>query len=107
MRVSYKGGRIVNRDTWIPKRTAKDRAKRCAERRWMLIMQLGGKCANCRTRKNLEIHHKNGRLWEPWKTSRWRRIKRYEQEAKAGLLEVLCSKCNKKVGKPKMEEPFV
>lgn|SRR5574339_16971 len=67
-------------------------------RRLTLIDTLGGKCAHCGTRKNLEIDHIHGRDWDPAKKSRWSRIVIYEREAKEGKLQVLCRKCNKKKG---------
>lgn len=83
----------------MDKKTAADRAKNVARRRAKLIRELGGRCAECGVEVDLEFHHKNGRIWVARKTSRWRRIKRYEEEAYLGLIELLCADCNKVVGK--------
>lgn len=72
---------------------------RAYQRRLELIDKLGGKCLFCRSRKNLELDHINGRDWDPAKKSRWSRIVIYEREAKEGKLQVLCRRCNAKKGK--------
>lgn len=59
-------------------------------RRKALIERLGGKCAECGTRRRLEFDHPRGRDYDPARLSQWRRIKRYEEDARAGNLRVLC-----------------
>ena len=94
------------------KKTAAERAKNVAKRRAKLIRELGGECVECGADFDLEFHHVNGRTWIARKTSRWVRIKRYEEEACYGLIELLCADCNKVAGKPNLakevndEEPF-
>lgn len=65
-------------------------------RKWhaALIAQLGGRCAWCSATTRLELDHKNGRTWTPRLVSWHRRIKRYREEAAAGLLQVLCKSHN-------------
>ena len=67
-------------------------------RRLAIIDRLGGQCAKCRSKKNLEIDHINGRNWDLAKKSRWSRVVIYEREEKEGKLQVLCRKCNKLKG---------
>jgi 5-methylcytosine-specific restriction endonuclease McrA len=83
-------------------RTARVREWVARKRVW-LIEQMGGCCSNpeCRSLLNLEFHHKTVRTWVARKVSRWQRMANYVREWKAGELELLCTKCNKKAGKPK------
>lgn len=83
-----------------PRRSASDRARNCSTRRAALVKVLGGACSACGSRSKLEFHHPAGRDWEPRKTSRWARIKRYEQEAASGLLAIKCRHCNAVEGRP-------
>ncbi len=78
------------------------RARRAQERRAAIIERLGGKCAYCGTkggRKNkLEIDHIQPRDWYLRAFSQLGRVRIYEQEEKAGKLQVLCATCNKTKG---------
>ena len=66
-----------------------------AERiRSQLLDMLGRSCEFCGETGQLEINHLTPREWKPRKLSRYRRHKRYLQEAKAGILNVLCKHCN-------------
>lgn len=76
--------------------------KRKAElviRRAALVAQLGGKCANakCGSRLELQFDHPNGRAWRPDRCG-WTRLKIYEREARAGIIRLLCAKCNRADG---------
>lgn len=66
-----------------------------------LILQLGGRCARCGTLSGLSIHHIHGRDWDVRKAEWSARISVYRREASAGLLTVLCIKCNSSVGDPR------
>lgn len=60
-----------------------------------LIETLGGCCEVCGVLDDLEIDHPHGRDWEPRKLSLRQRVKRYEDEHKAGVkLRVLCRSHN-------------
>lgn len=72
------------------KRTIKARMRRKA-----LIKMMGGRCAICRTRQNLEFDHPSGRSWCTRKVSMWQRMKLYEEEWEAGKIRLLCGHCNK------------
>ncbi len=78
--------------------------ERCRELRAELVASLGGRCAQCGSKKKLEFHHKKTRTWIASQLNRWSRLKRYSEEIKAGLIELLCKKCNQRAGKPKDEE---
>jgi hypothetical protein len=70
-------------------------SRRAREQREELIELLGGKCAECDDEDDLEIHHKDGRDWEPRGMSSHARVARYWREYRAGIrLGVLCAKCN-------------
>ncbi len=62
--------------------------------RFDLMVELGGRCANCGVEDGLEFDHPNGRSWEPRAMSRWARIIRYRREAREGKLRLLCKPCN-------------
>jgi 5-methylcytosine-specific restriction endonuclease McrA len=69
------------------------------KRRDALIEKLGGACARCgQTAEEsgyaLEFDHPHGRDWEPRKLNRWSRVVRYERDAEAGRLRLLCKQCN-------------
>jgi len=69
-------------------------------RRQRIVEQLGGKCRKCGGERNLEFHHKQPRTWsarEFWYNAR---LRKYAEEAAAGLLELLCGTCNKVEGAP-------
>lgn len=70
-----------------------------AEKRGQLIKDLGGKCAICGTRKNLQIDHIYGRDWEIRSKSRWQRQIIYRREFEQGLLRCLCAAHNANAGK--------
>jgi 5-methylcytosine-specific restriction endonuclease McrA len=68
-------------------------------RRQALIDKLGGKCTICGSIKKLEFDHYPKRCdFDHNKLSQWTRLKRYEQDAEAGNLRILCSKCNQSHG---------
>lgn len=83
-------------------------------KRQELIDFLGGKCALCGEKVDLEIDHPNGRNWDVRALSSYSRVVRYWQEALQGLIRVLCSTCNTRqahLGKQhqpdgKHEDPF-
>ena len=70
--------------------------KRCQleaqRRRAALIAKRGGVCEDgfCFVTVGLEFDHLNGRDWTPSKLSRLQRIARYEADAAAGLIRLLC-----------------
>ncbi len=74
--------------------------KRCQveerRRRAALVAQLGGVCQYgfCFETERLEFDHLEGREWQPRALSRLQRIARYEQDAAAGLLRLLCRSHN-------------
>lgn len=74
-------------------------------RRDLLLDFLGGVCVKCGSKERLEIHHPFGRKWEPSKKGRATRIAIYWREAEAGLVQLLCSSCNKKAGCPPVPGP--
>jgi len=61
-----------------------------------LLLLLGGECEGCGTTENLEFNHLVERTWIAKKLTRYRRMLRYRKEAKLGLINLLCEKCNKK-----------
>lgn len=86
----------------VIRRTAADRAKNVADRRFALFMALGAMCVLCGEDDldELQFDHPFGRDYQPRDLSRWVRICRLEHEAKQGLIRVLCEDCNKRAGKP-------
>jgi 5-methylcytosine-specific restriction endonuclease McrA len=68
-----------------------------ARRRAALLAKLGGKCALCGSDHGLEFDHIDPatRTWKARGKSRLSLIRRYEHEAAAGLLRVLCLWCNR------------
>lgn len=71
-------------------------------RRKMLILAMGGKCefCGCGDHDRLEFHHTQPRTWIARNAARWVRQRQYEEEWDAGLLQLACDNCNKKLGKP-------
>jgi hypothetical protein len=63
-------------------------------RRAALLLAMGGRCEFCHTDERLEFDHPHGRTWDCHQTSRWTRIKKYEQDHTAGNLRILCRSCN-------------
>jgi hypothetical protein len=55
---------------------------------------LGGVCQRCRSTEDLQFHHPHGRLWEPRRMNLRHRMRLYQRDYQAGLLELLCRKCN-------------
>jgi len=72
-------------------------------RRAALIELLGGVCQDgfCFEIERLEFDHPNGRDWEPRCLSRLQRITRYEVDAEAGLIQLLCRSHNATDGNDK------
>lgn len=70
------------------------------QRRWAvkarmdLVIQLGGVCAFCGSKHDLQIDHIHGRNYSLRKLSSDHRVSIYRREAQAGLLQVLCGPCN-------------
>ncbi len=79
-------------------------AARANALRAQLIHDLGGACAECGSTSDLEINHIYGRSWTPRKLTHYRRVLRYVREAREGLINVLCSECNKRY-RPQAEPP--
>jgi len=67
--------------------------------RKQLIDKLGGVCALCGSRDELEFDHINGRDYEPSKLSSSARLARYKREVAAGEIRLLCNPCNLKARK--------
>lgn len=65
-----------------------------------LILELGGRCAQCGSLSGLSVDHIEEKGYVACKLEWSHRISVYRREAKAGLLQVLCVKCNCKKGKP-------
>jgi len=68
--------------------------------RRQLIEALGACCAACDSTFDLEIDHLAPRGWVARSVSSSQRVSIYRREAKAGLVQVLCSSCNKSKGQP-------
>jgi len=72
---------------------------KCRERRAKLIADLGGACDCCGSTHDLEFDHYPKRAdWERRGVNQWVRQKRYEADAAAGNLRLLCSRCNGAAG---------
>ena len=78
--------------------------RNAARRRQILITALGGECVQCGSCDCLEFHHKEPRDWVASELSRWSRQTQYEIDWEHGLLELLCSDCNKRAGVPVSEK---
>ena len=65
-------------------------------RRAALIARLGGVCQDgfCFETSGLEFDHVYDRDWDPARISRLQRIARYEIEADAGIIRLLCKAHN-------------
>jgi hypothetical protein len=61
---------------------------------------MGGKCVKCGSTEQLEFHHPRGRTWVARRKNQLQRMKLYWRDFMEGVLELLCSPCNKKVGDP-------
>lgn len=83
-----------------------ERLKYAKRRRRALVTKLGGVCADCGSKRRLEIHHVEGRTWDVEKLSPQCRAARYWREYREGIpLAVLCKSCNSKRGDPRREQP--
>lgn len=62
-----------------------------------LIIQLGGKCVECKEDDfdKLEFDHIKARTWVAAALSSSARIARYKREAKRDKIQLLCGRCNK------------
>lgn len=86
-----RGGACLSRTAYL--------AAWAKRKREELIVTLGGKCVLCGAIRRLEFDHIDGRrTWVAAKTSRWQRIINYAREAKAGLIQLLCRRCNAQKG---------
>lgn len=76
--------------------------RKYAVQRTLLILLMGSKCKYCPERRpwKLEFHHTKRVDWNPAKTSRHRRIKRYMLDWGAGVCVLACGTCNKRLGQP-------
>lgn len=86
----------------VCRQTEYARRKRAA-----LLVQLGNKCTDCGTVEGLEFEHPQGRDWVVNMFSSSARMARYQREADAGLLSLLCGACNKAKRKRNDNEKFV
>ncbi len=78
----------------MPSMPARYLAQWADRQRYDLMVELGGRCANCGAEDDLEFDHPNGRSWDLRVVSRWTRIIRYRREAREGNLRLLCKPCN-------------
>lgn len=65
-----------------------------------LVAELGGKCYDCGTTRDLSIHHIAGKKYTSSKLEWSHRVSTYRKEMKEGKLWVLCITCNSKRGNP-------
>lgn len=70
------------------------------ELRDRLRVAMGAKCVKCGATEELEFHHPHGRNWVARKKNQLARMKLYWRDFMLGLLELLCSGCNKSAGAP-------
>ena len=81
------------------------------QKRALLVERLGGRCVSCGATSELEFDHINPGSREYVARHRewsWR-ISTVSREVKAGLIQLLCSECNKRKGSkelPKSEPPL-
>lgn len=73
-------------------------ARSYIRRRDALREKLGNRCAICGWKIGLEFDHPHGRSYEPRLLSSHTRIARYELDAAAGNLRLLCRECNARDG---------
>jgi GDP-L-fucose synthase len=68
-----------------------------------LVQSLGAKCVECGEveLEKLSLDHIDGKDWTACKKDLSARVCIYRREAKAGLLQVLCRKCNSRKGDPR------
>lgn len=80
------------------RRVAKARtiARRKAEVLALLAGPEGPKCSLCGRKDRLEPDHIYGRTWSPRKIAAGTRWRKYLEDARAGLLRLLCRSCNAK-----------
>lgn len=66
------------------------------KRKLRIVEKLGGCCVVCGETDIdlLEFHHPAGKNWRSRDCSRTQRLKRYEEDADAGLVELLCDSCH-------------
>lgn len=79
----------------------------CFAKRRELLTRLGMKCAHCGEtwETKLEFDHIAPRTWVAAKLSQRVRLMRYEEEIRAGLIQLLCGDCNKRKAKPGRARP--
>ena len=65
-----------------------------------LITAMGGRCKLCGSRYKLEFHHSSARKWVASNHNRWVRLAKYRRDYIAGILVLLCKRCNLACGKP-------
>lgn len=64
---------------------------------------LENRCAGCGGTTQLEVDHINGTTWDLSRKSSHQRMQIYLDEAKRGLIQLLCGPCNKAKGRPDSE----
>lgn len=60
-----------------------------------LIKTLGGECAECGSKRKLEINHIFERTWKANRFNMYQRMLKYRKEAELGIVNLLCESCNK------------
>ena len=86
----------IGRSAWYDEHVGKRQREWAKRKREELISFLGGKCVRCDATENLEFDHIYGTTWIiKKKASDWR-ISVYNEEAKRGLIQLLCKECNLK-----------
>jgi hypothetical protein len=68
-------------------------------RRRQLVQLLGGCCRRCGSSRKLEFHHTGPRTWVARKKSRWMRIILYFRDHQAGIIQLVCRKCHRKMSR--------
>jgi hypothetical protein len=71
---------------------------RIVVRRQKICDDLGNICGECGSLDNLELHHLDGKNWDPVKMSPQMRIKQYELDHSNGQIGLLCKFCNSRDG---------